>query len=630
MPSITIRYEPARVAAVLEPSSDLPWSIWVRATQACVQADHDAIVHREKVELSWVPALTAILQLGQLRKQLGFTLRAEGAAEDKLREFKAERDAVRAARNQSLPQLSATEIDQRLTSLGFTRRKLRDFQLRDLSKLVSLRHGANFSVPGAGKTTVTLAANLLVCPADHALLVVAPKNAFVAWEQVIGECLDSGATHEPFVRILGSGDELLDKYGRGARRLLVSYDRFVRIVDVVSVFLRQVPTHLVLDEAHRIKAGEFSQRGRAVLSVASLPVRRDILTGTPAPHCLEDLAPQLDFLWPGSALSSRTIEAATPREVLAPFYVRTTKHELGLEPPVRNFVHVEMGPAQLALYSLLRSEALRQLAGIRNNKSAGDILKARRCVMRLLQASTNPLAAVAAFEQRESGSTSEQLGRLFDAVVSEGDSNKLLQTVEFCEKRKELGRKVVVWTIFKHTISRLESLTRHLNSVSISGETPVGSEEDDETREGKVRQFHDNNDCWVLIANPAACSEGINLHQVCHDALYIDRSYNAAHYLQSIDRIHRLGLEPGIETRITIFQSIAPNRIGSIDHSVSRRLLGKMRAMERVLDDADIRQLALDEEEAAAPVDPDITLDDLADLFEQLTTQAIPDEQDQI
>jgi SNF2 family DNA or RNA helicase len=328
-------------------------------------------------------------------------------------------------------------------------------------------------------------------------------------------------------------------------------------------------------------------------------------------------------------LSRQTIEAPTPREVLAPFYVRTTKHELNLTPPIRDFVHIEMGPAQLALYSLLRSEALRQLAGIRNNKSAVDIIKARRCVMRLLQASTNPIAAVAAFEQRGNGPDGH-LSRLFEAITREGDSNKLLRTVEFCEEQKRLGRKVVVWTIFKHTVTRLEALTSHLNSVSIFGETPVGSEDDDHTREGKVKRFHEDRDSWVLIANPAACSEGISLHKVCHDALYVDRSYNAAHYLQSIDRIHRLGLEPGVETRITIFQSVAPNKIGSIDHSVSRRLLTKMRAMERILDDEDIRQLALDEEEAAPPVDRDITLDDLADLLEQLTAQTIPAEEEQI
>jgi hypothetical protein len=52
--------------------------------------------------------------------------------------------------------------------------------------------------------------------------------------------------------------------------------------------------------------------------------------------------------------------------------------------------------------------------------------------------------------------------------------------------------------------------------------------------------------------------------------------------------------------------------------------------MERILDDEDIRQLALDEEEAAPPVDRDITLDDLADLLEQLTAQTIPAEEEQI
>src|SRR5262249_57890207 len=122
--------------------------------------------------------------------------------------------------------------------------------------------------------------------------------------------------------------------------------------------------------------------------------------------------------------------------------------------------------AQLALYSLLRSEALRQLSGIKNCKSASDIIKARRCVMRLLQASTNPIAAVAAFDEggsREHG----QITRLFEAVVQEGDSNKLVRAVQFCGACKRERRKVVVWTIFRHTIGRLEALMAHLNAVSI-------------------------------------------------------------------------------------------------------------------------------------------------------------------
>jgi hypothetical protein len=31
------------------------------------------------------------------------------------------------------------------------------------------------------------------------------------------------------------------------------------------------------------------------------------------------------------------------------------------------------------------------------------------------------------------------------------------------------------------------------------------------------------------------------LHKVCQNAIYVDRTFNAAHFLQSEDRIHRLG-----------------------------------------------------------------------------------------
>jgi hypothetical protein len=54
-----------------------------------------------------------------------------------------------------------------------------------------------------------------------------------------------------------------------------------------------------------------------------------------------------------------------------------------------------------------------------------------------------------------------------------------------------------------------------------------------------------------------------------------------------------------------------------------------MRMMENVLNDEDIRQLALDEEEAEPPIDRDITLEDLTDLLEQLLTQTIPPESEQ-
>jgi hypothetical protein len=88
----------------------------------------------------------------------------------------------------------------------------------------------------------------------------------------------------------------------------------------------------------------------------------------------------------------------------------------------------------------------------------------------------------------------------------------------------------------------------------------------------------------VLVANPAACAEGISLHTVCHHAIYLDRTYNAAQYLQSEDRIHRLGLQPGTETTIEILHS--PD---TVDDSVMRRLNYKVGKMADVLEDDSIR-----------------------------------------
>ena len=87
----------------------------------------------------------------------------------------------------------------------------------------------------------------------------------------------------------------------------------------------------------------------------------------------------------------------------------------------------------------------------------------------------------------------------------------------------------------------------------------------------------------VLVANPAACSEGISLHTVCHHALYLDRNYNAAQFLQSADRIHRLGLDPNQTTFIEFVFSP-----GTIDESVNRRLAFKIDQMEQALRDPSI------------------------------------------
>ena len=197
---------------------------------------------------------------------------------------------------------------------------------------------------------------------------------------------------------------------------------------------------------------------------------------------------------------------------------------------------------------------------------------------------------------------------------------------ELARSLAKQGRKAVVWTIFTDTLHQMQTLLADLNPVMLYGLVPTGEPTDPETCEGRIRRFHDDPACTVLLANPAAAGEGISLHKICHDAIYLDRSYVTTHYLQSIDRIHRLGLPPGVDTNVHIFQTMAPKGLGCIDHSVSRRLAQKLRALQALLDDPDLHQIALDEENAEDPVDFDIDPQDIIDLIEQLEGRAAYDE----
>ena len=575
------------------------------------------------LDIPWSTVLSILREFALLQRKQGFQFRPQGVAKDKIDQFVRDFKAVRESRGTLIQVLNDDEIERRLREQSFTKRSLKSFQRDDLRHLLSLSNGANFSVPGAGKTTVTFALHLLTKRPGQPLMVVAPKNAFLAWQDVVRDCIadDAGdGNAEAFTVLTGGGDSIAPLLESGPTRFLITYDQLIRIPSIITAYFARHPVHLVLDESHRMKAGMASQRGSFLLNISSLPARRDILSGTPMPQSASDLQSQLDFLWPGAGLGLRISQGTAPRQVLGNLYTRTTKRQLGLLKPHRSFIHVEMNPGQQALYSIVRSETLKQLSSLKYERRV-DVYSARRSVMTLLQLSVNPLAALRSMAEMRDVSL---IGSgIVDKVIDEGPSSKMQAVATLARQLARENRKSVIWTIFTETILEREKMLVDLNPVTLYGAIPTGEEEGAETRENRIRRFHEDPACAVMIANPAAAGEGISLHKVCHDAIYLDRSYNTTHYLQSIDRIHRLGLEPGVETYIHIFQSVAPQGIGSIDGSVNRRLAVKLRNLQQLLDDPDLHELALDEENAIDPTNYGIELADLIDLIEELEGKAV-------
>ena len=221
-----------------------------------------------------------------------------------------------------------------------------------------------------------------------------------------------------------------------------------------------------------------------------------------------------------------------------------------------------------------------------------------KSAIRLLQITSNPQLLV--------NHPYADLGPMRDAL-SEGPSLKLKRA---CNRARELaaeGKKCVIWSHFVINVETIAASLSDQGADYIHGGVEAGSEEESDTREAKIKRFHEDDQAMVLVANPAACAEAISLHTVCHNAIYIDRNFNAAQFLQSIDRIHRLGLKRGTKTNVEIFYSP-----GTIDDVVHTRLETKIKNMERVLMDhsiqPEIEDVELDDDEFFSAEDRDAYL----------------------
>lgn len=629
-PTIVLSYEDGSSAGVFTRGAGISDNIWIRLKQYAQDAESAPRISSHRLELTWPAALNVLRESSSLQHKHNFLFDVDESSAERIQRFMEQFASVSSVSGSIATQMPEPEILNHLEAAGWRMdsHQLKDYQLTNLQHLLSLANGANFSVPGAGKTTVTFALHLLSREQIDALIVVAPNNAFPAWENIVEECLNTSASQDlraDFVPLTGGESKIASLLASGERRFIISYEQLVRVDQHISNFMATNKVHLILDESHRMKAGHSSQRGSVLLRMGHLAVRRDILSGTPMPQGRQDIASQLDFLWPGHGYGSKISAGYELRELIGDLYVRTTKKDLKLPKRTIKAVPVTLTDAHLALYGILKSDLTARASELRSGKAGVALINARKCVMRILQAATNPLLVIPHLQQHnENGETSA----ILEAVQSEGASARVHKTVELTKKLIAEGKKVLIWTIFTETLHQLVHALGEYSPAAIHGAVLLGDVSDAASRQGQLRRFKEDPNCRVMIANPAAASEGISLHMHCHDAIYVDRGYNATHYLQSIDRIHRLGLKPDVVTTIYILQNALPRDVGSIDRAVARRLMAKIGAMQELLDDPDLQELTFDEDEAVS-IENSIDIRDIIELIEEIERPmpAAPDEQ---
>lgn len=479
--------------------------------------------------------------------------------------------------------LSVSEVNERLKKAGFTR-ILTENQMKNVCHLAPLPAGATFSVPGAGKTTEALAYFFCNCkPEDH-LLVVGPLSAMGAWETQMQDCCPN--EHYEFVRLRG-GEKNVDRLLRdNPRFMLISYGQFATVAHLIREYLSYHSVIMFLDESHRIKSGRSGVSPQEILNVAYLPERKLIMSGTPCPQSISDLMPQFEFLYP-----DRYVDESNVVDALQPIYVRTTKGQLGIPPIQHRKISLEMGSLQREVYQALRSETKRQMIAMLSDSDRYSLRDIGKKIMKVMEFTSNPSLLA------------NDMDYIFDKRLGDLLAIDSGPKIEYaCQKARELaadGKKVIIWSQFVKNVLLMTERLQDIGADCIYGGVSSGDENEEDTREWKIKQFHEDPDKMVLVLNPSAASEAISLHKACHYAIYVDRSFNAAHYLQSEDRIHRLGIT---EEEAPIIEIVECR--GSIDEVIDQRLQIKVRTMADALNDTSLNVESI-------PYDIDFSTDDM-------------------
>lgn len=448
-------------------------------------------------------------------------------------------------------------------------RKLRDPQMWDAFHIAKMKRSANFSVPGSGKTSIVYGAfaYLLKTKEVDKIVMIGPINSFMAWKNEFvlnfGQKLKLKAYDYQSVSYRNQQERYdgISNDTRDANLILFNYESIDKNVDAIKKVINN-RTLLVFDEVHRIKSTD-GVRALACLNVASKATYKVVLTGTPIPNGFVDIYNFLHILFPDEYdlifnYDKSFLEAANRSDdkrekinaSLYPFFCRTTKKDLMVPPPEDDDLTTG--------YCTFGEDYERLLKLIYKACDYNTLL----LYIRLLQASTNPKLILKSLTKDDLHSFDSEedtldFSSIFDVVIKKEDytdeeiafisqfgmTEKFYRGVDLAQDIVKTGEQAIIWEIFVDTIAqtRTELLKRGISCEVIFGGTSISE------RESIIKRFI-NKEFSVLITNPHTLAESVSLHKNCHNAIYMEYSFNLVHMLQSRDRIHRLGLRQDEKT----------------------------------------------------------------------------------
>lgn len=434
--------------------------------------------------------------------------------------------------------------------------------------------GALLWEPGTGKTKCALdfAGALYLYRGLRRVLVICPIAAFGVWVAELGKHMPEQV---PFtVTVLNksrSAEDLhFDKPPDDVLWVVVvNYETAWRIFPQLRWWKPQL---CIIDESHQIKRGS-TKKARGCHKLGLLASYRLILTGTPVTNSPLDLFSQWKFLNPVRfGRSFRDFAAAYAvfggygghevllyknldqlREIIEMDASIIKKEDcLDLPEKVYEVIPIDLDSETAEVYRQMEDQMVAEL-------ESGELITAEIILTKLLRLSQ----ITSGFTSRSNNGARETIPLGEEKL---GALEELVDTYAL-----ESQQKVVIFCRFIPSLERIASLLKKKKVPFrvISGDVAYPK------RNEAVQWMWSGEGPKVLLAQIATAGLAIDL-SCCHTAIYYELDYSLDHYIQSQDRLHRIG-----QVHKVLYLHLLARE--SVDEDVYRALTDKKDVAERVV-----------------------------------------------
>lgn len=376
------------------------------------------------------------------------------------------------------------KIEAQPLDLRYLKATLRSYQTFGVKYAIHQQRTLLGDEMGLGKTIQAIGVMAaLKAEGKHHFMVVCPASVLINWAREIQK-----HSHLEVTIVHGADEEALLEWRTNGDVAVTTYESLSRFT-LPEKFTFDM---LVVDEAHYVKNPE-AQRTEAMQKLLEKTQGVLYMSGTPLINRVDEMCFLVRCLQPSIAKQLESVKnistAEQFRQELAPVYLRRVREDVLKELP-----------------DLIEKEQWCVLGKEEKSKYIEAVAGGNLMAMRQVSWQT---------EKPE-------------------DSSKARRLYEICEDAREQGRKIIVFSFFRNTLSKVRELLGDRCLDTISGDiTP-------ERRQEIVDAFNKANPGSVLVSQVQAGGTGLNI-QAASVVIFCEPQLTPALENQAISRAYRMG-----------------------------------------------------------------------------------------